>query len=296
MKALITILSLSLLFSCTKQQTERTFGADKINKTELSKIQIIVSSLAQFRKVKPPRNPPTDTVVTPPKDTVVVAPPVVVPPVNLPSSTSLHMPPVENQGNEGSCVAFSLTYARSYEAFKRSGATSYSQSTNILSPEYLFNQTKTTTSCSGSALLTALNFLKSNGVCTWASMPYTWSGCSLMPTSTQTTEAANFRILGYSQIYASDVTAIKTMLVNKRPMVCQIAPDNEFLNAGPSFIWKSFTTPMGTHAIAVVGYDDSKNAFKIINSWGISWGDAGYGWIDYGLLKTVSSNLFVLTL
>ncbi len=288
MKALITILLSTLLFSCTKQQTEKTFGADKINETELSKVQVIVSSLTQYRKVKPPRNPPTDTVVIPP--------PVVVLPVTLPASITLQMPPVENQGSEGSCVSFALTYARSYEAFKSSGATSYSQSTNMLSPEYLFNQTKTTTACNGSALLTALNFLKSNGVCTWASMPYTWTGCSLMPTATQTAEAANFRILSYSQIYASDITAIKTMLVNKRPLVSQVAADNEFVNAGAGFIWKSFSSPVATHAIAFVGYDDSKNAFKIINSWGTSWGDAGYSWIDYSLLKTVSSNLFVMTL
>jgi hypothetical protein len=285
MKTLITILCLSFLFSCTKQQAERTFGAEKINENELSKVQVLVSSIAQYRRVKPPRNPPpTDTVVVPPNDTIVVPPPVVIPPVGLPASVSLTMPPVANQGSEGACVAFAITYARG------------SLSGNILSPEYLFNQTTTSIYCSGSAIITALNFMKTNGVCTWASMPYTWTGCTLMPTAAQTAEAANFRITSYSTVLASDITAIKTMLANKRPLIHQVVVDNEFLNATQGFVWRSFSSPIEAHAICVVGYDDAKQAFKIINSWGPQWGDLGYGWIDYNLMKTVSSNLFVMNL
>jgi len=40
-------------------------------------------------------------------------------------------------------------------------------------------------------------------------------------------------------------------------------------------------TNRGTHAYMVVGYDDSKNAFKFQNSWGTGWSSAGLGWIDY---------------
>lgn len=230
--------------------------------------------------------------ITVAKNTVIVVTP---PPPTVPSSYSLVMPPVINQGSEGSCIAVATAYARSYEAYKRSGASAYSQSTNILSPEYLFNQTKSGTSCSGSALLTTFNFLQTNGICTWASMPYSYTnGCSLMPTSQQTTQAANFRIASYSQISNSDITAIKSMLVQNRPLVSQYSVDNEFYSAGPGFIWKTFSGSIGYHALVICGYDDSKNAFKVINQWGTSWGDAGYSWIDYNLLKTVSSNLLVM--
>ncbi len=226
------------------------------------------------------------------KNTVIVVTPP--PTTTLPTSFSLVMPPVQNQGSEGSCIAFAVAYARSYEAFKRTNATSYSTSTNILSPEYLFNQTKSSTTCSGSALLTSLNFVRDNGICTWGSMPYTWTGCSLMPTSTQTTEASKYRILSYSQVYASDITAIKTMIAAKRPLVSQYTVDSQFYNAGPGFIWKSFSGAVGAHGLVICGYDDSKNAFKVINQWGTTWGDAGYTWIDYSFLKTVSSNLCVM--
>ena len=225
------------------------------------------------------------------RNTVIVVTP---PPANLPASFSLTMPPVINQGSEGSCIAVAVAYARSYEAYNRTNATSYSQSTNILSPEYLFNQTKSSTTCSGSALLTSLNFVRDNGICTWASMPYTWTGCSLMPNAQQTAEAEKYRIASYSQVYASDITAIKTMIASRRPLVSQYTVDNQFYNAGPGFIWKTFSGAIGSHGLVICGYDDSKNAFKVINQWGTSWGDAGYSWIDYTFLKSVSSNLFVM--
>ena len=54
----------------------------------------------------------------------------------------------------------------------------------------------------------------------------------------------------------------------------------------------------GGHAIVAVGYDDvrkirnayqggveTKGAFLIRNSWGTSWGDAGYGWLPYEYLN-----------
>jgi len=36
------------------------------------------------------------------------------------------------------------------------------------------------------------------------------------------------------------------------------------------------------HAINIVGWDDRKKAFLIKNSWGTSWGEKGYMWIEYG--------------
>ena len=36
------------------------------------------------------------------------------------------------------------------------------------------------------------------------------------------------------------------------------------------------------HAITIVGWDDSKNAYLVKNSWGPRWGDNGYIWVEYG--------------
>jgi C1A family cysteine protease len=43
----------------------------------------------------------------------------------------------------------------------------------------------------------------------------------------------------------------------------------------------------GGHAVMAVGYDDKRKignetgALLIRNSWGKTWGDAGYGWLPY---------------
>ena len=37
----------------------------------------------------------------------------------------------------------------------------------------------------------------------------------------------------------------------------------------------------GRHALVLVGYDNEKQAFRLMNSWGPDWSDHGYGWISY---------------
>ena len=36
------------------------------------------------------------------------------------------------------------------------------------------------------------------------------------------------------------------------------------------------------HAITIVGWDDSKKAYLVKNSWGKKWGQDGYVWVGYG--------------
>jgi len=38
------------------------------------------------------------------------------------------------------------------------------------------------------------------------------------------------------------------------------------------------------HAVLISGFDDSRQALEIKNSW-VPWGDAGYGWVPYGYLR-----------
>jgi hypothetical protein len=53
-----------------------------------------------------------------------------------------------------------------------------------------------------------------------------------------------------------------------------------------------WSNPSGTrygHAVAVVGYDDSKSALLVQNSWGTGWGNNGQAWVDY---NTLANNLY----
>ena len=219
--------------------------------------------------------------------TITVLPP---PPTSPSTGISLLMPPVGNQGSEFSCVAFAVGYAaRSAEQYYRSNASSYSFATNIFSPEFLYNQTKIGTDCSsGSSMTTALDFIKINGISSFQTMPYnSTNGCSLLPTSLQQTEANTFKINGYSKIISTDQVAIKTMIDQKHPVIVIILTDNSFELAKTGFIWKTYSGSLGVpHGIVICGYDDSKNAYKVMNSWGTGWADGGFSWIDYDLFPT----------
>ncbi len=39
---------------------------------------------------------------------------------------------------------------------------------------------------------------------------------------------------------------------------------------------------IGHHAILVIGYDDTKGAWWIKNSWGTAWGEGGFARVGYG--------------
>src|SRR5207249_6393356 len=102
--------------------------------------------------------------------TVAVNTPIIVlppPPTSLPSSYQLVTPPIGNQGYEWTCAPFATTYAaRSIEQYYRTNATGYSYSTNIFSPEYVYDLTKFSDCSSGTAITTTLDLMKNKGVCT----------------------------------------------------------------------------------------------------------------------------------
>ena len=41
----------------------------------------------------------------------------------------------------------------------------------------------------------------------------------------------------------------------------------------------------GGHAVVIIGFDDKLKAFKIINSWGVWWGNNGYAYIPYDYIR-----------
>jgi hypothetical protein len=217
---------------------------------------------------------------------VVVLPP---PPSSLPSSFALVTPPVGNQGNEWVCVPFATAYAaRSIEQYYRTNASSYSYSTNIFSPEYVYDQTKFSDCGSGTAITTTLDLMKNKGVCLWGTLPYDdMNGCDASIATPYDGQAAVYKISSYGKLVNNDVTGIKTMLVNNHPVIASLALDNSFLNAGPGFIWSTYSGSGGAgHTLIICGYDDSRQAYKVMSSWGTGWGDGGYSWISYSFFPT----------
>jgi C1A family cysteine protease len=214
----------------------------------------------------------------------------------LPLFMNLSTPWVGDQGGEGSCVAWGTTYAsRSIDWYVTNGNTSYSYSTNIFSPEYVYNQIKATADCArGSSVLAGLNLLKSQGVCTWSSMPYTDEDCSTMPNPAQIAEAASYKISSYNRV-TIETNTIKTYLANYKPVIVAGPVNKAFVNLQKNQVLGKFTgKTLGGHCYCLVGYDDARKAFKFQNSWGPTWASDGYGWISYTYIKSWWPEAYVI--
>jgi len=71
------------------------------------------------------------------------------------------------------------------------------------------------------------------------------------------------------------------------PVYATVAANSAFHNyTGGTF--NSTATATINHAIVLVGWDDSRNAWRLKNSWGTYWGEQGYMWIPYTSLHVGS--------
>mgnify|MGYP002783814575 CR=1 FL=1 len=215
-------------------------------------------------------------------------------PNNLPESFDLseYLPPIGNQGRQGSCVSWATTYyLKSFQERIESGLP-FSDS-RIMSPAYTYNQV-TQGTCSGTTFESTLDILKQQGVISLFEFPYSDSSCSLQPNEFQINSAAANKISNYKYLSGLNmVNEMKTLLINQQPILISAFLTKQFgkKDALGLTAYRAHTiNPRmvgDCHAMLVVGYSDEYNAFKVVNSWGESWGDAGFVWIDYNAFEDV---------
>ncbi len=220
----------------------------------------------------------------------------------MPNKYQINTPPTEpyGQGNEGACVAWATSWAVAATKINYTGnAINYG---NLFSPEFIYNQIKISNDCeqgsyfiSNNRYLGALDLVVQQGVCFWEEMPYTDKGCTTLPNSSQKSLAIPNRISKYEKVEGFNTSDLKKVLLSNFVLVFGAMVDEGFINANKNFIWKSQDGQnLGGHAMIIIGYDDTKNAFKIQNSWGNSWGDNGYSWLDYGYYNQVVFEAYIL--
>ncbi len=84
----------------------------------------------------------------------------------------------------------------------------------------------------------------------------------------------------------TNIAAIKAQLDAGRPLYIGSDVDDSWNGAGDGKITCNGNS-VGGHAYSLVGYDDASKKIIVKNSWGDSWGDQGYGYLDYDCLNNM---------
>lgn len=192
---------------------------------------------------------------------------------------------VENQGRYNSCVAQAITTAIETLA-KKYGVPNYME----LSRMHCWNEARQLTWGAGWKVNKGV-FIRDgwkaayNGVTIEKLFPYQkayWLRDLDKSFIWRWYPPFNYKFLRF-QNKGETEAAIKEVLLDKRlPIVFGISITHSFsfLTGKEVFKPRAGEGRGGGHAMLIVGWDDTRKAFKIMNSWGTRWGDRGFFWAD----------------
>lgn len=127
---------------------------------------------------------------------------------------------------------------------------------------------------------TAFDWMKKNGAADPGCWPYEQHNLPYKPTSDRS--GRTVRLGDY--VTLSNVADQKTWLDNNGPLSACFTCYYDFMSYGPNsgvYTCNESSGVAGGHCIVIVGYDDSKQAWLVRNSWNTGWGMDGYCWFKY---------------
>lgn len=210
---------------------------------------------------------------------------------NLPSRIDLRslLPAIQDQGTRSTCLAFTITAA--HEMVRKL----QSEIVEDLSEEVLYWRCKQIDGDNepGSAFPSARNALRNLGQPCEDVWPY-----DMNRDDTDPSYAPSPEVLDNAIFYKAPMRRIKANIRNIRYCLAK-----GYAVALGILISRGFFEPieghitmpdhdkefMEGHAVLVVGYDDNANLRKgfltLRNSWGVDWGDEGYGYLPYTYIE-----------
>lgn len=208
-----------------------------------------------------------------------------------------YLPPVGYQGRQNSCVPWSVAYyAYTYgvASHLKWSPLAVESDRYRFSPAFLYhlcNHGKDT----GVSFKAAFDALKTAGCASYADMPYNVDDVASPPSARAKAEAETYRARHVGVLfsnYTADPGKLRTFLHDTgQPFsigftlysdfpLTRVDSDYIYDHNGPA------TDPgLGGHAVTVVGYDQDKHAFLIVNSWGRHWGQNGFLWVSEHFIK-----------
>lgn len=195
----------------------------------------------------------------------------------LPSTYDLKklgfMTSIKNQGDCGSCWAFATT-----GMFESVIKKTFSVTEN-LSEQQLISCNNYGYCCDGGWLIPEIY---TEGAVKETSFPYKQSCISCKTGCKRYYQATGSKFLSAYGI--PSVTAIKNALYKYGAVAASVCVDDRF-QYYKSGVFNGTAKGDVNHAIIITGWDDTRQAWHIKNSWGSDWGESGYMWIAYNCQK-----------
>jgi len=176
---------------------------------------------------------------------------------------------VRNQGSCGSCYSFGACGTYEGWALVKNG-----QTTDLSEQDFMMTAKSIGPygGCSGWYLDTSMNLLKNNGVTSETACPYRAAEAACSSSVTRP-----YRISAWAS--TTDKATIQNAVRTYGPVYVGFAVYNDFMSYSSGYYAYTTGSLRGYHAVCIVGFDDT--GFKVKNSWGTGWGEAGYFRIRY---------------
>jgi hypothetical protein len=184
-----------------------------------------------------------------------------------------------DQGPTGSCTSWGATYAAASQAGRRAGLGPSLR----LSPSFTYNKISRDPRCQvGTAASLTLDMLRDVGALPLEEYVFDGGWCGRLPTNAELLRAGKYHMKGWSQFDARVIEKVKAQLARGVPVIFDMRPTAQFRAfKGDGVLDIPGVMNGGGHTMIAVGYDDARNAFRIQNSWGRTFGEAGYAWLSY---------------
>lgn len=217
-------------------------------------------------------------------------------PEDLPASVNMQedVYEIENQGPIGSCVANGVVSSCELIANRN-------EKPIDLSRLFLYNATKVYSNRIGKEGLNtkdAYHVAYKYGMPEEDYYPYDITKDNIKPTLEDYKKAFNNRIKRYESVAQrgdinnyKKIHNIKSTLAEGLPVGFAMLISSSlmgFVGTWSEHRYKGINKDnrgIGGHYMLIVGYDDKHQKFLIQNSWGVSWGDKGYGGLPYSIVR-----------
>ena len=208
----------------------------------------------------------------------------------LPPAVDLrpNCPVVLDQGQLGSCTANAIANAHLYDQLAEHAKA-------VVQPSRLFiyyNERKmegTINEDSGAQIRDGMKSIARWGVCSEKIIPYNIQRFRVKPGCRAYKDATLHQALTYHRLDSTNLDELRACLADERPFVFGFTvyesfESNAVANTGVVPMPGLGESVLGGHAVLCVGYDDAKQRFLVMNSWGTNWGMLGYFTIPYAYL------------